>query len=113
MKTANKINYALVLLPIFLSILGIFDEQFFFYFLISLIPLGIFQIGVAIKYSQKFAKNLHYRIYSYSVMLFISLAVTAQFWWDYLEPYGWIIYAMPPILAIYFSIILHDKSKEL
>ena len=113
MKTANKINYALVLLPIFLSILGIFDEQFFFYFLVSLVPLGIFQVIIAIGYSSKFAKNLHYRIYTYGVMLFISLAVTAQLWWDYLEPYGGIIYAMPPILAIYFSIILHDKSKEL
>ena len=113
MKTANKINYALVLLPIFLTILGFFDEQFFFYALLSLIPLGIFQVGMAIAYSSKFIKNLHYKLYTYGVMLFFSLAVTSKFWWDYLEPYGGIIYGFPPILAIYFSIILHDKSKEL
>lgn len=113
MKTANKINYALVLLPMLLVILGIFNEQFFFYFLVSPVPLGIFQVIIAIGYSSKFGNNLHYKIYSYGVMLFFSLAITAQFWWDYLEPYGGIFYALPLILAIYFSIILHDKSKEL
>ncbi len=112
MKIANKINYILVILPITFLVLGIFDEKFFFYFLLSLIPLGIFQVGVAIAYSSKFVDNLHYRIYTYGVMLFFSLVFTAQFWWDYLEPYGGIAYGLPPLLAIYFSIILYNKTKK-
>lgn len=113
MKTANKINYALVFLPIILLILGCFDESLYFYSLLSLIPLGLFQVGVAIIFSSEFTKNLHYKIYTYGVMLFFSLAFTAQFWWDYLEPYGGIFYGLPPTLAIYFSIILYNKTKKL
>jgi hypothetical protein len=112
MKTITKINYAFILLPILLGILGAFNEQFLYYLLLSFIPLGIFQVGVAILHSKQFNKNLHYRLYTYGVMLFFSLAFTAQFWWDYLEPYGGIVCALPPILAIYFSIILHNKTKK-
>lgn len=113
MKTANKINYILIIISIFLGLSASVNGMFLIYFLLSLIPLGLFQIVVAIAFSSKFSGNLHYKIYTYGVMLCLSLVFTAPFWWDYLEPYGEILYGLPPILAIYFSIILHDKSKEL
>lgn len=113
MKTVNKINYFFLSLTVLLGLAGIFDDEFLYYFLISFIPIGIYQVGVAIFYSTQFNGNFHYKTYTYLVMLFFSLAFTSQFWWDYLEPYGGIICGLPPILAIYFSIILHDKSKTL
>ena len=113
MKAINKINYIMMSIPILLMLLGTFDESFYFYSLLSLIPLGLFQVGVAIAYSSEFTKNLHYKIYTYGVMLFFSLAFTAKFWWDFLEPFSATFYGLPPILAIYFSIILYNKSKKL
>ncbi|MDR6966282.1 putative membrane protein [Flavobacterium arsenatis] len=110
MKSINMLNYVMMAIPVLLGLAGILDESFYAYALFSLIPLGIFQVGVALTYNSDLKENIHFKIYGFSVILFFFMAFTAGFWWDFAEPYGGIVYCMPPILAIYFTIILHKKQ---
>ncbi len=112
MKAAYKLNYFFVAMPPILALCGMAEDNFIYYSLLSFIPLGMYHIIVAIRFATHLSKNIHYKIYVLSVQLFFVLAFTMDFWWDSLAPFGEIFYGIPSILAIYFSIILHQNSQK-
>ncbi|NBL63605.1 hypothetical protein GV828_00135 [Flavobacterium sp. NST-5] len=113
MKAAYKLNYFFITLPAALALFGLIEEKFLYYSLLSFIPLGLYQIVITIRLASVLSTNVHYQIYVIGVHLFFILAVTLDFWWDYLEPNSEIFYGIPPLLAIYFSFILYQKSRKL
>ena len=112
MKTINRLNYIVMALPVLFGLIGLFKYNFYFISLLLFIPLGIFQLSVALWYNYhlKDIKDIHLKIYGYAVMIFFSFFFTIEFWWDVIEPLGMILCFIPPTLAIYFSIIIYKKQ---
>lgn len=78
--------------------------------MVSLILTGLFQITVAIKMICKEPHNKHLQIYTISVILFFLLVIMIY----KLELYhfvNFIIFGIPPFLAIYLSIIIYKKAQ--
>jgi hypothetical protein len=76
-----------------------------------MIITGILQLIIGIIYWIKFKKDLNIKIYYTLVLLFFSL------WYFnenifYIDKLTWPLISMPPILAIYLSIIIYKKANK-
>lgn len=115
LKIINKINYVLMAMPILFGLLGALGKVSDISFMRPLILLGIFQVGVALAYKSDLKENIHFKIYGYSVISYLLIAFIS-YWSDFVEindPFNVIIFIAPlPALAIYFSIILYQKTKD-
>jgi len=110
MKAINYFNYFFVGVPIFFCLIAIADLVFLSYAMLSLFATGIFQIIIGLKMLADEPNNKNLQIYATSVLLFfISLIVICK-----MELYGflnYILFGVPPVIAIFLSIIIHKKAK--
>lgn len=109
MKNLNYLNYFFVGLPITLCLLGFIDGSFMYFGLLFTICTGFFQVLVGIKMLLNEPKNWYFRAYIISVFLFFVLLLIGY----ESEPTIYILYSIPipPILAIYLSILIYKKAN--
>ena len=107
MKNLNYLNYFFVGLPITLCLLGFIDGSFMYFGLLFMICTGFFQVLVGIKLLVDEPKNWCLRTYLISVVLFFSLA----FFGYQNQQFIYILYSIPPLLAIYLSILIYKKAN--
>ncbi|MGJ8592511.1 MAG: hypothetical protein ACSHXF_08180 [Aquaticitalea sp.] len=112
MRIAHHLNLFAVGLPVMLCLLGILDEQFLFYGLISTMLTGFIQVIIGIKLFLDEPKNKCLQIYLISVAVFFFLWVVFANAQNYFKPLIYILLAMPPTLAIYLTIIIIKKLKK-
>ena len=109
MKNVFKLNLFFVGIPIILCLFGLINESYFYLGLISTILTGIFQVVISIKMIQDEPNDKNIKIYLAGVILFFfSLFIVSK-----IGLYDWINYiflTIPPILAIYLSVIIYNKQ---
>lgn len=102
MKVRSIINYIALVIPLVLAIIGLQDEQFYIYALLSTAVTDAVQVLVALT----MLPNHH------NSLLYIYFTVTALFflvWYFFGEVFG--IFAVPPVLAIFLTYIIYTKRK--
>jgi len=115
MKAINYLNYFFVSMPILLFVIGILTNEstgnitgsgFLF-----LILTGLFQVifGIKMLIDEPQDKNLQY--YIKGVVFFFALWITNGVFLNYQIIY-FILFTMPIILAIFFSIITYKKAHK-
>ena len=109
MKNLNYLNYFFVGFPIALCLIGFADNDFLCFGLLSTTLKGLFQVIVGIKMLQDEPNDKNLQIYIIAVIaffatLFIISKVGLYDWINY------ILLSVPPILAIYLSIIIYKKQ---
>lgn len=96
------INLAFVLTPAALGLLGFLYHPLWLFAALLPIGTGILQFAVSVTLFIAQPKNLFLHTYFLLVVVFFSL-------WKYTN-WEW-IWAMPPTLAIYMSVIIYLNSK--
>lgn len=109
MKALKYLNLYAIGTPILLGIIGLIDNDFFFWALLSTIMTGIIHIIIGIKMLMDEPKNNHIRLYAIIVFLFF-LAWYINSINGYNDIISYILIGFPPILAIYLSIIIYKKQ---
>ncbi|MEE1896744.1 hypothetical protein V1389_00255 [Flavobacterium rakeshii] len=107
MKYIYRINIFAVTLPFAIATLGVFNQDFLIFALLSTMVTGGLQVLLAIISFYKNPKEVHLYIYSTLTILFFLL-------WK-LYPNNEAIFFLPPALAIYhFNIIrtLYKREKK-
>lgn len=109
MKALKQLNTFAIGTPILLGIIGLIDNDFFFWALISTIITGIFQVIIGIKMLFDNPKDIYIKIYATLVLLFFLV------WYinsmnGYNDIISFILIGIPPILAIYLSVIIYKKQ---
>lgn len=117
MKNINYLNYFFVGVPIVLIVLGFLSNQsngeLIGYGLLFTILTGLFQVvfGIVMLVDEPADKNL--KLYIKGVLLFFSILIINilislpyDIFLDYL------LLVLPPILAIYFSLITYKKAHK-
>jgi CHASE2 domain-containing sensor protein len=105
MKSINHLNYFMVGCPLLLALTGwLFQETLIYIGLLFTILTGGFQVIVGIgMFIDTDFKHIPIRIY---------LAVTALFFLLWIFTYWQWIVVMPPLLALYMSVILIIETKK-
>jgi hypothetical protein len=110
MKAINFTNYFFVGFPILLCGLGLLDMSFLFFGLLFTILTGTFQVLTGISIFLKNPRDVWIQMYLLAVILYFSF-------WHFLNftifgiSFEYALFAIPIILAIYFTIILHRKKN--
>ena len=115
MKTLNYLNFFFVGSPITLILLGLlFDPQqgnLIGYGLFSTILTGLFQVVIGIQMLIDEPKNKYLKIYTVAVILFfLMLLINVQLL--YSDLIYFILPFIPPVLAIYLSVIIYKKAYK-
>jgi hypothetical protein len=111
MKALNYLNYFFVGMPLLFCCIAIFDFGFLFYALLFSILTGAFQLITGLILFFVNLKDNRLQIYLIIVGLyFILWRVSDQ--WNYEGVSIYVLFAIPILLAFYFSIILDKKLKE-
>ena len=103
MKIRSIINYLALALPLVLAIIGLLDEQFYMYALLSTAVTGGIQVLLALTMLPNHRSSL----------LYIYLCITALFftvWYFVSNETG--IFAVPPALAIFLTYIIYIESRK-
>jgi len=111
MKTIKYINTFAISLPFaILLTYPIFKETVFFFSLYSTMLTGFLQVvlGLILLFSD--TKNLHIRIYILVVILFFLLWYPNATLFDSNE-LTYFLFAIPPTLAIYLSVLIYKKDE--
>lgn len=110
MKNIFKLNLAFIGFPIVLCSFGLIIEGMLVIGLLSTVLTGIFQVVFGINMLIDEPKDINLRIYIVLVLLFFILwYIMNALYSEYLI---FLLFAMPSLLAIYFSIILYRKTKD-
>ncbi len=112
MKQIHYFNMFAVGLPITLCLLGLLDETFLFYGLVSTILTGLIQLIIGINMFIDEPKSRSLTIYLSSVVFFFLLWFLSGYTPKYSEELICILLAIPPILAIFLTIIIIKKMKK-
>lgn len=109
MKNLNYLNYFFVGFPLGLCLLGFIDATFMYFGLLFTMCTGFFQVLVAIKMLLTEPENWYLRAYLISVFLFFVILLTGY----KSAPTMYFLYSIPipPILAIYLSILIYKKAN--
>lgn len=112
MKNINYLNYFAVGLPlIILASYPIFKEGALFFSLLSTMLTGLIQVILGIKMFADDTKNKFLSIYIFLVLLFFGLCtLNSIIGFNYII--NFIIFSLPPLLAIYLSVIIYKKAKN-
>lgn len=111
MKNLNYLNYFFVGMPITLCLIGIFDDSYLIFGLLSTMLTGLFQVVIGLKMIADEPNDKKLQIYILSVFLFFALwLLNASL--GYANALTYCLVAIPPILAIYFSIIIYKKANH-
>ena len=103
MKIRSIINYLALALPAVLALIGLGDEQFYMYALLSTAVTGGIQVLLALTMLPNHRSSL----------LYIYLSITALFftvWYFVSNETG--IFAVPPALAIFLTYIIYVERKK-
>jgi len=104
MKNILQLNYFFVGVPIALGLLGFVYNPLWFFAAITPILTGFFQVIQAIcLYIEKDFRNRYLSIYFIVTILFFILWINTSWQW---------IWALPPILAIYLTVIFFIEVKN-
>lgn len=111
-KTLNTIAIGI---PIILASIGYLTNDlsgnYYGFALFSTILTGLIQIILGIILLFKFKYNKHYKIYVVSVIMFFLLCiVSTQI--NKIDYYTYSLIYVPPLLAIYLSILIYKKQKS-
>ena len=110
MKNVFKLNLFFIGFPILLCLIGILDENFIFWGLLSTILTGIFQVIVGVGMLVDEPKDKQLQIYVAAVVaFFIMWLLTAQFGLN--EFITYCLIGIPPCLALYLTFIIYKKRK--
>jgi hypothetical protein len=112
MKNINYFNNFAIGLPLIILITyPIFKESALFFSLLSTMLTGLIQVIIGIKMFQDEPNNKHLQIYITSVILFFLLwFINSNL--QYYEIMSFILFSIPPVLAIYLSLIIYKKTKS-
>lgn len=111
MKNLKLINSIAIAIPLIFFLYGFIEETGFYISIYSMIITGILQLIIGVVYWIKFKNDLNIKIYYTLVLLFFSL-------WYFNENIFYIdkltrpLISIPPILAIYLSIIIYKKANK-
>jgi len=98
MTARQVINLIGIGTPFLIAAFIVFDPGMFIVALLSTMVTGFIQISIGLSLLINHYKNRHLQVYFLFCILFFSLWYTTD--------WGW-IWAMPPSLALYMTIILH------
>lgn len=98
MTFLQKINCFALGLPFVIAVLAVFEVGMLTFALLSTMVTGFLQVCIGLSLLINHYKNRHLLAYLLFCILFFSL-------W-YATDWGW-IWAMPPALALYMTVILH------
>ncbi len=111
MKTLKNLNTLAVLLPTLILITyPIFKEGSLVWTALSLIITGFIQVLIGIYFWSLHMKNIYIIIYLIAVVLFFTT-------WYNISTIGYhntitkVLLGIPPILAIYLSVIIYTKKE--
>ncbi len=111
MRELKNLNTLAILLPTLILITyPIFKEGSLVWVAISLIITGFIQVLIGIYFWSLHIKNIYINIYLIAVVLFFST------WYynssiDYNDTITKILVGVPPVLAIYLSVIIYTKKE--
>ncbi len=111
MKTIKYLNTIAIGIPIFILLFGIISEGALMLSAISTILTGFIQLILGIILLFKFKEKIHYKIYFISVIIFFSLWI----WSPTINKVDYFTYTLiyiPPILAIYLSILIYKTPNK-
>lgn len=102
MKIRSIINYLALALPAVLALIGLSDEQFYMYALLSTAVTGGIQVLLALTMLPNHSSNL----------LYIYLTITALFFTLWYFVSNETIFAIPPALAAFLTYIIYKEYKK-
>ncbi|WP_395075316.1 hypothetical protein [Flavobacterium sp.] len=112
MKNINYLNYFAVGLPISILITyPLFKEGAIIFALLSTILTGLIQFILGIKMLIDEPKNKNLKTYIILVIVFF-LTLFVTFSMQINEIIKYLLFAFPPILAIYLSVIIYKKAHN-
>ncbi len=113
MKLLHYLNLFFVGLPILLALIGIFEDDFLVFALLSTLLTGGYQTLMGLLLFITNADNPRLRVYAVSVLGYFVLAFVYSHWnfHEYVI-FNYLLIGIPPILAIYFSAILYKKVQR-
>jgi hypothetical protein len=111
MKNINYLNYFFVGVPTILCLIGTLNDSFLFFGLLTTILTGFFQVTIGLKMLIDEPNNKSLINYIVGVLTFFILWFIISII-EYQNPMFYILISMPPILAIYLSIIIHKKATK-
>lgn len=104
MKILIAINYIVLIVPLLFALGGFADEDNFFYALMSTAVTGAVQVIIAV---------ITLFLRPKSELLYIYFAITTLFFLLWAADFaGNAIFCLPPMLAIYLTIVLHILSRK-
>lgn len=110
MKSLFKLNLVFIGVPILLCLIGIIDENFLFWGLLSTMLTGLFQVIVGIEMLRDEPNDKYLQAYVAAVVLFfITWFVNAQTGYHNFLTFGLI--GVPPLLALYLTFIIYKKRN--
>ena len=113
MKIIKILNTIAIGIPIILASIGYFSNDqsgnFYGFALLSTILTGFIQIILGIILLFKFKENKHYKIYLVLVIIFFMLCFVGTTI-NKIDYYTYTLIYIPPILALYLSILIYKKQ---
>lgn len=105
MRTLNKLNYFMVGFPLIMAVGGLlYEEYLWIYGLLFTIVTGSFQVIVGLgMFINSGCRNKYLGIYLILVAVFFLLWTITDWKW---------VAALPPILAVYMTVLLFVESKN-
>lgn len=112
MKQTHHFNLFIVGLPIILGLLGLINEMFLFYSLLSTILTGLVQVIFGINMLIEEPRNKKLQLYIGSVTIyFLIWYLIADNNFDNEEIY-YFLFSIPILLAIFLTYIIYKKTKS-
>lgn len=111
MKNINYLNYFFVGVPTILCLIGIINDNFLFFGVLSTIITGLFQVTIGIKMLIDEPNDRSLITYIIGVVTFFMLWFISSIF-DYQNPMLYILISTPPILAFFLSIIIYKKANK-
>ncbi|MES2862898.1 MAG: hypothetical protein V4666_02155 [Bacteroidota bacterium] len=122
MKTLKNINTFVIGLPILFGLLSFIENDFLFWCLLSTILTGKFQIIAGVYLILRNPKNHYLQLYFVGVLYFFGLwfykaihnseiifdVINEIMYEKITTPY---FIAIPPILAVYLSVIIYNQKE--
>ena len=111
MKTLKNLNTFALFLPIGLGLLGFLYESMFLLAYLSIMLTGFIQVLVGLFYWSLHKKDKAICIYFIAVILYFAT------WYynnkiEYSNNITMVLFIIPPFLAIYLTLIIHNKKEN-
>lgn len=105
MKVIRAINYIVLIAPLLLALIGTADEDFLIFAALSTMVTGAAQVIMAL--IMLFSKPKNPLLYSYFAITVLFFAI-----WGFTGTYDMYIFAIPAMLALFFTYIIFAQIKD-